>query len=185
MPHISDLHRITDLKGSIMTVYGQACSGDNLSSPDELIQMVSFVLEGEEFGVEVLKVREIIRLPVITKIPNAPEYVEGVINLRGKVIPVISLRHRFNLNSCQHSNHTRIIIMAVSDALCGFIVDSVSEVIRVRSSEIKPPPAITTATLFDHDFIAGVFSHGDHLLICLDADKILAVNDFQNLLQGH
>ncbi len=107
---------------------------------DELIQLVSFMLAEEEYGVEVLKVREIIRMPVITKMPNVPHHVEGIINLRGKVIPIISMRRRFNLMESENNNQTRIIIMDVCGSLTGFIVDAVSEVIRIHSSEIQPPP---------------------------------------------
>ena len=86
---------------------------DAHSKQDELIQLVSFMLADEEYGVEVLKVREIIRMPTITKMPNVPQHVEGIINLRGKVIPIISMRRRFCLMENENSNQTRIIIMDV------------------------------------------------------------------------
>lgn len=109
---------------------------------DELIQLVSFRLDSEEYGVEVLKVREIIRMPAITKMPNADQLVEGIINLRGKVIPIVSMRKRFGLLESEYNGQTRIIIMDVANDMTGFIVDAVSEVIRIRSSEIQPPPTM-------------------------------------------
>lgn len=143
----------------------------------ELIQLVSFMLAGEEYGVEVLKVREIIRMPSITKMPNSPQYVEGIINLRGKVIPIISMRSRFGLMEGENSSHTRIIIMDVAGSLTGFIVDGVSEVIRVHSSEIQPPPSMVLSGGIGQEFITGVFNHADRLLIIMDVDRMFSENE--------
>ena len=141
---------------------------------DELIQLVSFLLSDEEYGVEVLKVREIIRMPTITKMPNTPPYVEGVINLRGKVIPIISMRKRFGLMESEHSSRTRIIVMDVTGTLTGFIVDAVSEVIRVHSSEIQPPPSMSLSGGIGQEFITGVFNHAERLLIIMDIDRMFS-----------
>jgi purine-binding chemotaxis protein CheW len=149
-------------------------SGDvNASGGDQLIQLVSFMLSNEEYGVEVLKVREIIRMPGITKMPNTPSYVEGIINLRGKVIPIISMRKRFGLVEVDHDIHTRIMVMDVGGGLTGFIVDAVSEVIRIHSSEIQPPPAMVSGNI-DQEFITGVFNHTDRLLIIMDVDQMFS-----------
>jgi len=121
-----------------------------------------------------LKVREIIRLPTITKMPNAPQHVEGIINLRGKVIPVISMRRRFNLVEEEHSSQTRIIIMDVCGSLTGFIVDAVSEVIRIHSGEIQPPPSMVLSGGINQEFISGVISHADRLLIIMDIDRMFS-----------
>lgn len=144
------------------------------SQRDELIQLVSFMLDNEEYGVEVLKVREIIRMPTITKMPNTPSYVEGVINLRGKVIPIISMRKRFGLMESEHSSQTRIMVMDVSGALTGFIVDAVSEVIRIHSSEIQPPPSMVVSGGIGQEFITGVFNHAERLLIIMDVDRMFS-----------
>lgn len=141
---------------------------------DELIQLVSFMLDNEEYGVEVLKVREIIRMPTITKMPNTPSYVEGVINLRGKVIPIISMRKRFGLMESEHSSQTRIMVMDVAGALTGFIVDAVSEVIRIHSSEIQPPPSMVVSGGIGQEFITGVFNHAERLLIIMDVDRMFS-----------
>lgn len=144
---------------------------DMSNESNQLAQLVSFLLSDEEYGVEVLRVREIIRMPPITKMPNTPHYVEGIINLRGKVIPIISMRKRFGLPEIEYTAHTRIMVMDVNGGLTGFIVDSVSEVIRVRSSEIQPPPPMVSGNL-DQEFIMGVFNHADRLLIIMDAERM-------------
>lgn len=148
---------------------------------NELIQLVSFMLSDEEYGVEVLKVREIIRMPNITKMPNTPQYVEGIINLRGRVIPIISMRKRFGLLENENSIHTRIIIMDVAGTLTGFIVDSVSEVIRIQSSEIQPPPPMVSSGVIDQDFITGVFNHIERLLIIMDVDQLFSDSEHEKL----
>lgn len=150
---------------------------DGTTQRDELIQLVSFMLADEEYGVEVLKVREIIRMPTITKMPNAPQHVEGIINLRGKVIPIISMRKRFGLMESENSSHTRIIIMDVAGALTGFIVDAVSEVIRIHSSEIQPPPSMVMSGGIGQEFITGVFNHAERLLIIMDVDRMFSEDE--------
>ncbi len=144
---------------------------DDIERNDERVQLVSFMLAGEEYGVEVLKVREIIRMVNITKMPNTPHYIEGIINLRGKVIPIISMRNRFGLCNTADSTQTRIMVMDVHGGLTGFIVDGVSEVIRIQSSEVQPPPNIVSGTV-DQEFITGVFNHGDRMLIIMDTDRL-------------
>jgi purine-binding chemotaxis protein CheW len=140
-------------------------------SHGELIQLVSFNLDKEEYGVEVLKVREIIRMPVVTRVPNTPHYVEGVINLRGKVIPIISMRKKFGLMDAESDKQTRIIVMEVDGELKGFIVDAVSEVIRISSSEIQPSPAVVASGI-DQECIAGVINQSERLLVLLDLEKM-------------
>ena len=147
---------------------------DDSKKNDELIQLVSFILADEEYGVEVLKVREIIRMPTITKMPNVPPYVEGIINLRGKVIPIISMRRRFNLMENENSNHTRIIIMDIGGSLTGFVVDAVSEVIRIHSSEIQPPPSMVLSGGIAQEFITGVFNHTERLLVIIDIGRMFS-----------
>jgi len=108
----------------------------------ELMQLVTFSIGEEEFGVDILKVQEIIRTMEITKVPRAPIFVEGVINLRGKVIPIIDLRRRFGLETRAHDKHTRIIVIEISNMIVGFVVDSVSEVLRIPASTVEPPPPV-------------------------------------------
>jgi purine-binding chemotaxis protein CheW len=147
-------------------------------SRGELIQLVSFHLDQEEYGVEVLKVREIIRMTTITHMPNTPPHVDGIINLRGKVIPIISMRKRFGLMESENNTHTRIIVMDMGGELTGFIVDSVSEVIRISGSEIQPPPTVTTGGV-DQEFICGVINRAERLLVLLDLDKMFTQEEKQ------
>ena len=109
---------------------------------EELLQLVSFNLGDEEFGVEILRVQEINRVMDITKIPKSPDFVDGVINLRGKVIPVINLRRRFGLEEREDDKNTRIVVVEIDAKTIGFIVDAVSEVLRIPSSTIEPPPPL-------------------------------------------
>lgn len=148
---------------------GEAYAGDH----GELIQLVSFSLDNEEYGVDVLKVREIIRMPSITRVPNTPHYVEGVINLRGKVIPIINMRCRFGLAELETDKQTRIMVLDVEGELMGFIVDAVSEVIRISSSEIQPSPAVVTSGI-DQECISGVINQADRLLVLLDLQKMFS-----------
>ncbi len=148
---------------------------------DELLQLVTFSIGEEEFGVDILKVQEIIRTMEITKVPRAPEFVEGVINLRGKVIPIIDLRRRFGLSSKVHDNHTRIIVIEINSMIVGFVVDSVSEVLRIPVSTVEPPPPVVAG--LDSDYINAVGKLQDRLLILLDLDKLLSADDLEQLTQ--
>lgn len=137
----------------------------------EDIQLVSFMVNNEEYGVEVLKVREIIRFPEITKMPNAPEFVEGVINLRGTVVPIISLRSRFGMPDCDRNRTTRIMVMDVCGSLSGFVVDAVSEVVRTSTADILPPPAVTTSGS-ENGCISGILNKDGRMIIMMDADQL-------------
>jgi purine-binding chemotaxis protein CheW len=152
------------------------------STSSELIQLVSFKLDNEEYGIEVLKVREIIRMIPITHMPNTPSYVEGIINLRGKIIPVVSMRKKFGLMEQENSNQTRIVVMDISGELMGFTVDSVSEVIRISGSEIQPPPNVVSGGV-DQECITGVINQTERLLVLLDLERLFS-NEEKTLLIG-
>ncbi|HEU0264484.1 MAG TPA: chemotaxis protein CheW [Geobacterales bacterium] len=149
---------------------------DTSSERAELIQLVTFSLGDEEYGVNVLKVREIIRMTTITRVPNAPSYVEGVINLRGKVIPIASIRRKLHLEDVERDSRTRIMVMEVGSELMGFIVDAVSEVIRITSNEIQPPPAVVNGGM-EQDCLFGVINRNEHLLVLLDLEKLFSVEE--------
>jgi len=149
---------------------------------DELLQLVTFSIGEEEFGVEILKVQEIIRTMEITKVPRAQDFVEGVINLRGKVIPIIDLRRRFGLESKTHDKHTRLIVIDIRNMIVGFVVDSVSEVLRIPASTVEPPPDVV-AGLESADYLSGVGKLQDRLLMLLNLDKLLSNEDMQALEQ--
>ncbi len=137
----------------------------------ELLQLVTFKLDVEEFGIDILRVQEIIRIMNITKVPNSPEFVEGVINLRGRVIPVVNLRKRLFLPHIEQDNKTRVIVVELSDKTVGFIVDEVNEVLRIPRSITEPPPEMTAG--IDTDYITSVGKLEDRLLILLDIEKLV------------
>ena len=139
---------------------------------EELLQLVSFNIGEEEFGVDILKVQEINRMLDVTRVPNAPEYVEGVINLRGKVIPVVDLRKRFGMAPKDRDKNTRIIVIELSGKTIGFVVDSVREVLRIPHSVTEPPPALVKN--INADYITAVGKLDDRLLTLLDMEKVLA-----------
>ena len=146
---------------------------------DELLQLVTFSISDEEFGVDILKVQEIIRTMEISKVPRAPDFVEGVINLRGKVIPIIDLRRRFGLAHKLHDKNTRIIVIEMTDVIVGFVVDAVSEVLRIPTSTVEPPPPVVAG--MDSEYISGVGKLENSLLILLDLDKLLSSDDMAAL----
>jgi purine-binding chemotaxis protein CheW len=147
----------------------------------DLLQLVTFHIGEEEFGVEILKVQEIIRMMNITRVPKAPDFVEGVINLRGKVIPIIDLRKRFGMLAQEHDKHTRIIVIEINKVIVGFVVDSVSEVLRIPAHTVEPPPAIISG--IESEYISGVGKLADRLLILLDLDRLLSRGE-QGMLAG-
>ncbi len=146
---------------------------------DELLQLVTFSIGEEEFGVDILKVQEIIRTMEITKVPRAPEFVEGVINLRGKVIPIIDLRRRFSMTARSHDSNTRIIVIEITRMIVGFVVDAVSEVLRIPVDTVEAAPPVVAG--LDSDYISGVGKLHDRLLILLDLDRLLSADDMEML----
>jgi purine-binding chemotaxis protein CheW len=137
---------------------------------DELIQLVSFSLAQEEFGIDILKVQEINRMVEITRIPQAPHYCEGVINLRGKVIPIIDLRKKFGMEVREHDTNTRIVVCDVDGSQVGMIVDAVDEVLRIPRTAVEPPPEMVASV--NSKYIRGVVKLEQCLLIFLDVSKI-------------
>ncbi len=146
---------------------------------NELLQLVTFSVAGEEFGVDIFKVLEIIRIMEITKVPNSPAFVDGVINLRGKVIPVIDLRKRFGMFPKEHDHNTRIIVFEIRKTIVGFIVDSVSEVLRIKASTVEPPPPVIGG--LDSEYISGVGKLEEKLLLLLDLNKLLTLHETEML----
>lgn len=140
----------------------------------DLLQVVSFVVGGEEFGLDILRVQEIIRIQALTRVPNSPHFVDGVINLRGKIIPVIALRKRFGLEELAHDRQTRIVVSETNGAVLGFIVDSVSEVLRIPADTVEPPPRLGKV---EREYVSGVGKLDNRLLILLDVDRLMSNAD--------
>jgi len=135
-------------------------------------QLVSFRIGSEEFGISIMKVQEIIRMQEITKVPQMPDFIEGVINLRGNVIPIVDLRKRFNLLITEKTNESRIVVVSVLDRVMGIIVDGVSEVLRLSDDQIEPPPQVISN--IGREYIKGIGKLDKRLLILLEIDKILS-----------
>lgn len=136
---------------------------------------LTFSLGGEEYGISILKVKEIIGMMTITTIPQTPGYVKGVINLRGKVIPVLDLRLKFGLDPMEYTERTCIIVVEINIATriiaMGIVVDSVSEVVNIRANDIEDTPSFGTS--LDTDIILGMAKAGDSVKILLDIDRVL------------
>lgn len=136
------------------------------------LQLVAFCLQGEEFAVDIQKVREVLKITQITPLPQSPEFIEGVINLRGEVLPVVDLRKRFRLAGSVEAGKARIIIVEIEEGLVGLIVDSVTEVLHLTAAAVEPAPRRLGAG--KAEFIQGVGKLGDRLLIILNLEKILS-----------
>ena len=137
----------------------------------DLIQLVTFRIGEEEFGVDILAVQEIIRLMQITMVPRAPAFIEGVINLRGKVIPVINMRTRFGMPALEHDSNTRIVVMELEQKIVGFLVDGVSEVLCIPAGTVEDPPPVVAG--IGSEYIRGIGKLDDRLLILLELDNLL------------
>ena len=145
----------------------------------ELLQLVSFKIGREEFGIDILKVHEINRMLELTQVPNAPDFVAGIVNLRGRIIPVINLRKKLNLPDKNYDNNSRIVVVELGGKITGFIVDEVSEVLRIPSSITEQPPEMVAG--INSKFITAIGKLEDRLLILLDLDQILSNEETEGL----
>jgi purine-binding chemotaxis protein CheW len=134
-------------------------------------QLVVFTLANETYGIAISTVNEIIRMQDITEVPRTPDFVEGVINLRGRIVPVIDLRKRFGLEAAEATQASRIMVVELQGLTVGMIVDSVSEVLRLPTDSIEPTPAIASGV--DSAYLKGVGKWDDRLIILLDIEKVL------------
>ena len=147
---------------------------------EEVVQLISFNIGDEQFGVRILMVQEIIMMSNITEIPNSPDFVEGVINLRGNIIPVLDLRKRLRIRATRvptgQKTGTRILVVEIDEHVTGFIVDSVSKVLTVPASRVLPPPDIIVAGV-QSQYISGVVHLDESILVLLDFRKILSIEE--------
>ena len=135
-------------------------------------QIVSFRLANEEYGVDIMRVQEIILMGQITRMPQVPEFICGLINLRGHVIPIVDLRKRVSLPAEEATEHTRIIVVNVYEKTIGIVVDAVNEVLRIGTDQIEPPPSSIAG--IDHTYIRGLVKFEEKLLILLNIEDILS-----------
>ncbi len=132
--------------------------------------LVTFRLGSGEYAIDIMQAKEIIKMEKITLIPNAPYFVEGVINLRGNIIPIIDLKKRFNLEESEGDKNTGIIIAKIEDVDMGIMIDSISKVVSIANSDIQPPPSMLQG--IGQRYIKGVGKLEDKLLVVLDLDKL-------------
>jgi len=143
---------------------------NSLAATADSMQLVSFKMGEETYGIEITKIREIILMGQITRVPETPHYIKGLINLRSTVIPVIDLRARFGLAEGELTDESRIMVLNVGDRTIGIVVDAVSEVLRVAGDQISPAPH-TVASL-GNEYMTGLVRLEEQLLILLDVDKL-------------
>lgn len=159
------------------SVEGEAM--ERLGDIQNVSQIVSFRLANEEYGVDIMRVQEIILMGKITRMPEVPDFVCGLINLRGHVIPIVDLRRRFDLSAAEADEHTRIIVVNVGGQTIGMVVDAVNEVLRISSDQIEPPPSSIAG--IDHTYINGLVKFDDKLLILLSIENILSQEEQSKL----
>ena len=146
---------------------------------DPMLQWVTFRLDGETCGINVMQVREVLRYTEIAPVPGAPAYVLGIINLRGNVVTVIDTRHRFGLETTDITDNTRIVIIEAESHVVGILVDAVAEVVYLRQSEIETAPNVGNEE--SAKFIQGVCNKGDQLLILVELDKMLTGDEWSEI----
>ncbi len=144
----------------------------NINEINEMIQLVNFTLNGEEFGVDILQVEDIIRNLKITCIPDTPDYVKGIVNLRGYIIPVIDLRLKLGIAAAEYNLSTRIIVAEIEEKKVGFIVDSVNEVLRIDGKITEAPPHLIAGE--KTKYIKAVAKYENRLITLIDIQKVLS-----------
>jgi purine-binding chemotaxis protein CheW len=135
-----------------------------------VVQLVGFRLDNEDYAIAITKIQEIILMKPITRIPQVPDFIEGLINLRGSVIPIVNLRKRFGLPSRDVDDETRTIVVNIHDKTVGCSVDAVTQVMRINRDQIQPPPLSVLAV--SHQYVAGLARLEDRLLIILDIERL-------------
>jgi len=154
-----------------------------MNTTQQEIQIVTFTLDDQEFGLNILEVQEINKLTTVTKIPNSAGYIEGIINLRNKIIPIINLKKRMQFDNVDNINDktARIIVVNINETIVGFIVDSVSEVLRISQETVEPLPDLINNV--KSEYVKGVIRYNDRLLILIDLKKIIQEDQEQPLLE--
>jgi len=147
--------------------------GEDLASGKEFL---SFILGSEEYGIDILKVQEIRGYEPVTRIANVPDFIKGVVNLRGTIVPILDMRIKFNLGSRNYDDLTVVIILNVNSRVMGIVVDGVSEVIMLEDDKIKPPPE-KLGSAFNTDYLIGLGVLDERMLILIDIDKLMSSDE--------
>ena len=150
-------------------------SGVTLGTADGGREFLTFILGGQEYGLDILKVQEIRGYDTVTRIPDAPEHIKGVINLRGTIVPVVDLRLKFRLERADYDAFTVMIILNIGKRVVGIVVDGVSDVINLTVEQIRPAPEFSSA--LDTGYITGLGTVDDRMLILMDIEKLIGSSD--------
>ncbi|NEX61569.1 chemotaxis protein CheW [Noviherbaspirillum sp. 17J57-3] len=145
---------------------------ETTTSGDTSMEILSFKLGQEEYGLNILKVQEIRGYESVTRIANAPDYIMGVVNLRGIIVPIVDMRVRFNIGTPSYDDFTVVIILNIAGRVIGMVVDSVSDVVTLASEQIKPAPEMGTA--LNTDYLIGLGTIDDRMLILVDIDRLMS-----------
>jgi purine-binding chemotaxis protein CheW len=149
---------------------------------EEAREVLVFVLGGEEYAVDILKVQEIRGYEKVTPIPGAPAYLKGVVNLRGIIVPVIDMRLKFGLADPKYDSFTVVIILRVAGRVIGVVVDGVSDVVRLAANDVKAAPAL--GAIVDSGFLAGLATQGERMILLLDIEKFLSSGELNLVNQA-
>ena len=152
---------------------------ENQTKDDEVLQYVTFRLDDETYGINVMQIQEVLRYSEIAPVPGSPDYVLGIINLRGNVVTVIDTRRRFGLNDADVTDSSRIVVMESADQVMGILVDSVAEVVYLKSSEIETAPNVGSEE--SARFIQGVCNKNSELIILVEFDKMLTDHEWADI----
>lgn len=145
----------------------------------EIKELISFTVGSEEYGLELFRVKEVIRVPRITWLPKAPRFVKGIISLRGQVIPIVDLREKFGLPPAEQTGSTRIIVVEMNGRSVGVVVDATSQVVRVPTADIEAGPPVMGRTA--GEYITGVAKRDEELIVLIDLDKLLGTEEMMAL----
>jgi len=146
-------------------------------------EYLTFTLGKEEYGIEILKVQEIRGYEAVTRIANAPEFIKGVVNLRGIIVPIVDMRIKFKLGDAEYNQFTVVIILNVAERVVGMVVDSVSDVIQLTAGQIRPVPDFSSST-FDTKYITGLGTIDQRMLILVDIEKLMSGSDMALMEQA-
>ena len=147
----------------------------NSAAEEALQEYLTFVLGDEEYGIEILKVQEIRGYDVVTRIANTPDFIKGVINLRGHIVPIIDLRIKFKLGKIDYNEFTVVIILNIGNRVVGIVVDGVSDVLTLNAAQVRPVPDLVSD--IDNKYLLGLGTLGDRMLILVDIERLMSSQD--------
>lgn len=150
-------------------------SGNDYSSLPAALEFLAFTLGQEEYGIDIQKVQELRGYDAVTHIANSPDFIKGVVNLRGVIVPIIDMRIKFNLGTPAYDQFTVVIILTIAGRTIGMVVDSVSDVITLTAEQVKPAPQMSGA--LDTDYLIGLGTLDDRMLILVDIDRLMSSDD--------